>query len=214
VNRVAYIGQEHVVSPEPLRLITDAEVIASAQEDPRLLRPLFDRHFVAIHRYLHRRVGLDLADDLASETFLVAIRSRGRYDLSQDDARPWLFGIATNLLRRHRRTERRRFGAYIRAARDGLAQPDPEMEVVEDRVDAMAAKPRLAQAMLTLTPADRDVLFLYAWADLSYGEIARAMGIPIGTVRSRLARARKLVRELLCATGQVLDEGPEGANDE
>jgi RNA polymerase sigma factor (sigma-70 family) len=198
---------------ERLRTITDAEVIASANEDPGRFRPIFDRHFVAIHRYLHRRVGLDLADDLASETFLVAIRGRARYDLTQEDARPWLFGIATNLLRHHRRAERRRFAAYGRRGVDPHG-PDPEMEAAEDRADAIASRLGLARALLALRSGDRDVLLLYAWAELSYREIARALGIPVGTVRSRLSRARKQVRELLAATGQVLDEGSDGANDE
>src|SRR5205823_4455183 len=89
-----------------LRTITDAEVIASSDSDPSEFGVLFHRHFLAIHRYLHRRVGPDLADDLASETFVIAFRNRAKYDTSHDDARPWLFGVATNLVRSHRRTER------------------------------------------------------------------------------------------------------------
>lgn len=157
---------------------------------------------MAIHHYLHRRVGLDLAEDLASETFVVAFRRRASYDVGQENARPWLFGIATNLLRRHRRTERRMLAAYAKTGADPLVALDPELDAAEERAQAEAAGPFLAEALAALRPADRDVLLLYAWADLSYQEVARALEVPVGTVRSRLARARGLVRGQLAASDE------------
>jgi RNA polymerase sigma factor (sigma-70 family) len=215
-NRRRYFGQEQGGKEDRLRTITDAEVIASSEKDPRLFGAIFERHYVAIHRYLHRRVGLDLAEDLASETFVVAFRRRTSYDAAQENARPWLFGIATNLLRRHRRTERRMLAAYAKTGADPLVAADQELDAAEDRAEAEAAGPFLAEALAALRPADRDVLLLYAWADLSYQEVAGALGVPVGTVRSRLARARELVRGLLAASGGVMDlrKGRQGGNDE
>jgi RNA polymerase sigma-70 factor (ECF subfamily) len=177
---------------------------------------IFERHFVAIHRYLERRVGLHLAEDLASETFVVAFRRRATYDGGQDNARPWLFGIATNLLRRHWRTERRQLTAYAKTGTDPVVAFDPALDAAEDRAQAEAVEQPVAAALGALRPEDRDVLLLYAWADLSYREVATALGVPVGTVRSRLARARDVVRGLLAASGQVIDgeTDGEGVSDE
>ncbi len=92
----------------------DAVLIGRSLEAPLVFGGVFDRHFDYVHRYLARRVGSDLADDLASETFTTAFRVRARYDTAHDDARPWLLGIATNLIRHHRRDEARRLRAYAR----------------------------------------------------------------------------------------------------
>ncbi len=140
------------------------------------------------------------------ETFVVAFRSRDAYNLQEGSARPWLFGIATNLLRHHRRSEARRLHAYARTGRDPLVGPDHRFEEAEDRAVAERAEPAVAAALAALRPHERDVLLLYAWADLTYAEIAAALAIPVGTVRSRLARARRKVRELLAAAGQLGDE--------
>lgn len=136
-----------------------------------------------------------IADELAAETFVIAFRQRSRYDSRHEDARPWLYGIATNLVRRARRQESRELRAYARvAAESAESRTGPAVDPV--------VGVRLADALRSLSRRDRDVLFLFACAELSYEEIARALGIPVGTVRSRLARARSKVRELL---------GPEGA---
>jgi RNA polymerase sigma factor (sigma-70 family) len=136
-----------------------------------------------------------LADELAAETFLQAFGARERYEPSLADVRPWLFGIAANLLRRHRRAEERRLRAYARAA----TRPDDAsaFDGVDERLDAAATTAALATALSALGPGERDVLLLHAWADLSYEGIAAALAIPVGTVRSRLHRARGLVSELL-----------------
>ncbi len=189
-----------------LETLNDAEIIAASERDPACFASIFDRHFTAIHRYLHARVGSTIADDLAAETFTVAFRLRGNYDLRRSNARPWLFGIAANLLRHHRRDERRRFLAYARAGARAL--PDATWEGVDDRLDARAAVPVLARALAALRPGDREILLLHAWADLTYEEIAEALSLPVGTVRSRLFRARRKLRELLHVGGQMHRENP------
>ena len=183
----------------------DAQIVAASRSEPARFEELFDRHFPAIHRYLARRVGSQLADDLAAETFVQAFRIRARYDLSRPDARPWLLGIATNLLRHHLRDERRRLLAQARTGWGQATAPD-EAERVAERVDSRAAGPRIALALASLPSRDRDALLLVAWAGLSYREAAESLGIPVGTVRSRVNRARRRVRELVGDPGQYLRE--------
>jgi RNA polymerase sigma factor (sigma-70 family) len=192
---------------------TDAEAMTASVLDADRFALIFDRHFASIHRFLHRRVGRDLADELAAETFAEAFRRRRAYDPRLADVRPWLFGIAVNLLRHHTRTERRRLLAYARSGIDPVF--DADLESAEARVDAAALGPRLASCLASLRGGDRDVLLLYAWVDLGYEEIAQALGVPIGTVRSRLHRARWRVRELLEAIGQQpVEPAIEGGRDE
>ena len=159
---------------------TDADAIAASLRDPDAFVTIFDRHFDPIRGYIARRLGADPAADLTAETFARAFDSRKRYDLSRPDALPWLYGIASHVLRRHARDEQRRLRAYARIA----SQPQPTAGDGE-LVDA-----DVAAALDAMRPAEREVLFLFAWADLGYEEIAQALSIPVGTVRSRLARAR------------------------
>ena len=202
------IGQESLVQTG----LSDAAVIAASLEDAGQFGEIFDRHFAEIDRYLARRVGWVLADEIASEVFVIAFHSRGRYDRAAADARPWLFGIAANLARRHWRTERRRLRAYARTGIDPLRDDAGD---IDRRLDALAAGPALAAALAGLRPGEREVLLLYAWADLGYEEIATALEIPIGTVRSRLSRARGRVQELLAPTGQwSVDRATEGGVNE
>ncbi len=179
---------------------SDAQVIAASRADPLVFATVFDRHYDAIHRFLARRVGSDLADDLAAETFTEAFDVRLRFDVAHADARPWLFGIATNLLRHHRRSEARRLRAYARL--DRPADADDGFGGVETRLDAQRAASSIAAAVGRLSADERDALLLFAWADLRYEEIAVALRIPIGTVRSRLNRARLRLRELIDESGQ------------
>ena len=180
---------------------SDAELISGSLRDPTLFAGVFDRHYPAIAGFLRRRVERSLADELAAETFLRAFDGRARYDVTRADARPWLFGIAANLLGRHRRVEERRLRAFARAA--GSVE-ERALDDVDARLDAVAASPVLAAALAALGAGDRGVLLLYAWADLSYEEISAALEIPVGTVRSRLHRARELVRKRLERDGVSL----------
>jgi RNA polymerase sigma-70 factor, ECF subfamily len=187
-----------------LEIWTDAHIILACEGEPDRFRELFERHFPATLAFLRRRIGPEMAEDLAIETFALAFHRRGTYDPRRPNARPWLFGIATNLLRHHRRAERRKLLAYARTGVDPDRATDPGYEAAEARMEARAAGPALALALAKLRSDERDVLLLYAWADLTYAEIAEALGIPIGTVRSRLSRARSRFRELLAANGQLL----------
>jgi len=182
---------------------SDAEIVVASRTHTMRFAEIFDRHFDAIHRYLVRRVGRQLADDLAAETFVEAFRVRDRYDETRPNARPWLHGIAANLVRHHHREERRRLMAYARTGVDPIAD---EFGPAESRVDAHALGPRIALALASLRAGDRDTLLLFAWEHLSYEEIGHALDVPIGTVRSRLNRARRRVRELVGDPGQYLVE--------
>jgi RNA polymerase sigma factor (sigma-70 family) len=144
---------------------------------------LFDREFDTVFGYVARRVGPDLGRDLAAEVFTRAFEARGRYDSRRGGERAWLFGIAQNVLRRHYRDEERRLRV--------LSLLPPE------RVDDEQPDWLVADALARLSADERDVLLLYAWADLRYEEIAAALGVPVGTVRSRLHRARERVRAAL-----------------
>lgn len=175
--------------------LTDAEAVRRSSVDGSAFAAVFDRHFVAVHRYVHRRAGRDVADELAGETFRVAFEARARWSQSTPDARPWLLGIATNLLRRHRRTEERRLRALARRGVDEWATLDEN--AVAERADAARERAALATGLAALSPDDRDVVLLIALGDLAYDEVAQALGIPPGTVASRLHRARRVLAEML-----------------
>ena len=174
---------------------TDAEVIAGSVGDPERFAVIFDRHANEIQRYASRRLGLQAAADVVSEVFLAAFRNRGRYQPSRADARPWLYGIATKVISQQLRAEGRR--AHLLAA---VATASPAEFAADDIGDQIAAQ-RLHQELLGvlagLSPADRELVLLVAWAELSYEEVAQALQIPIGTVRSRLHRVRAKVRRAI-----------------
>jgi RNA polymerase sigma factor (sigma-70 family) len=184
------------------QLTDDATVIQESWRDPERFAVLFDRHAPFIQRYLARRVGQETADDLLAETFLAAFGKRHGYDPGFPDARPWLYGFATNLIARHKRDEARRH-RYLQAAGPAPDLPDFAERVLAT-VTAHSMRARLAGALARLSAGDRDVLLLIAWEQLSYEEVARALAIPVGTVRSRLHRARIQLRELLADTYQEL----------
>jgi RNA polymerase sigma factor (sigma-70 family) len=184
------LTSDRVSTPE-----SDAAVIEQSLRRPDLFAPIFDRYFDEIHRYLARRVGGTIADDLAADVFLTAFTTRQRYDVARNSARPWLYGIATNLISSHRRQEAR----YFRALSQAAAPPgwEAEEERLADRISAAATRPLLAAALAKLPPGDRDVLLLVALADFGYPEVAEALGIPQGTVASRLSRVRRQLRAAL-----------------
>jgi RNA polymerase sigma factor (sigma-70 family) len=180
-------------------VLTDSELMESSIAHPASFAELFDRHHGELYRYLRRRAGPSLAADIAAETFLTAFARRDRYRPDGQSARSWLYGIAHNLLRNHARSERRQWLAYARhgempivdqSAADAFGNADR-------RADASAAAARIGPILAKLPAADRDVLLLFAWADMSYADIAGTLQIPVGTVRSRLSRAR---RQLRCET--------------
>ena len=169
---------------------TGMTMTTATEADPADLAGMFDRYARELLRYCSRRVGEHVAEDVVAETFLVAYERRDRYDVSRGGMLPWLYGIATNLLRRHRRLE-------VRALK-ALAEAGPaDEERAAERVDAQRTVRRLAAVLASLPRRQRDVLLLHAVAELEYAEIAAALGIPLGTVRSALHRARTKVRAAL-----------------
>ncbi len=175
--------------------VDDGAVFAASLEQPQQFTLIFDRHYQSVYGYLSRRVGRAIADDLAAETFVRAFERRSAYDRSADRALPWLLGIAVNLLAHHRRSEARQLRALAAARVPDSGEPFADS--AEGRADAAATRASLLRALEALDEYDREAILLYAWADLSYEEIATALGIPIGTVRSRLNRARRKMRASL-----------------
>lgn len=151
---------------------------------------LLRRHDQAVHAYLTRRSGRQDADDLLSEVWLRAFEARASYDRRWPDARPWLYGIARNVLRSHWR----RLGRTAPQVQAGSSDPWPD---VDARIDAAARVSALRRALAELPPGDRAVLLLVSWEGLAPAEVAVALGIPQGTARSRLHRARTAIRRLL-----------------
>jgi RNA polymerase sigma factor (sigma-70 family) len=162
---------------------------------------IYERHFTEIHRYIAGRLGRDVADDIAADTFVIALRKQDGFDPRRGTVRAWLYGIATNLVAQQQRAERRRYRALARAGARDLAD-GPEERVVS-WVAAEGLQPQLASALARLSREERDVLLLVALADFSHEEIAQALGIPYGTVGSRLNRARKKIRNALGQKGQT-----------
>jgi RNA polymerase sigma factor (sigma-70 family) len=177
--------------------VTDASVVERSWDDPDVFAVLFSRYADDIHRYAARRLGAEVADDLMAETFVIAFQQRRRYDLSRPHARPWLYGIVTNLVGQHRRAEARRLKALARVAAASEAEGEPLADRVAARISAEHSRARLAGALAALPARHRDVLLLIAWGDLDYAEAAQALGVPVGTVRSRLHRARAKLRQAL-----------------
>ena len=165
---------------------------------------LYDRHARDLHRSLALRVDAAIADDLVSETFLIAWERRESFDPARASVKAWLFGIGTNLLRQHVRSEGRRLRAWARDhGRRAVA------DHVDDRtasvVDAKSLMSDLGEALADLRPEERDVLLMVAWADLSAAEVAEVTETPVATVRTRLFRARAKLRAKI--------NGQEGDDD-
>jgi RNA polymerase sigma factor (sigma-70 family) len=176
--------------------VSDGALIAASIDDPTVFAAVFDRHWRRIHRFCVSRAGA-AGEDIAAEVFRIALDQRARFDATYDDARPWLYGIATNLLRTRLRDQAR--GAAALARSDRPQPRDPADEALS-RVEASRLGPELAAALAATGATDRDALLLYAWADLTYEQIAVATAVPVGTVRSRIHRARTQVRAHLATT--------------
>lgn len=175
--------------------VDDATVIAQSCGQPEVFSAIFERHAAPLGRYASRRLGPAAAEDVVAEAFLIAFRQRHRYHSEHSDARPWLYGITSNLIGRHRREEIRRLRAWERTGVDPLAEAFTD--AIDEKVTADASGPRLAAALASLNRGQREVLLLVAWADLTYDQVAEALGIAEGTVRSRMNRARARLRQAL-----------------
>jgi RNA polymerase sigma factor (sigma-70 family) len=174
---------------------SDAAVIEESVADPERFAEIFDRHVAEIYRYAARRLGQQAAADVVSEVFLAAFRNRSRYDTRRADARPWLYGIAVNVIGHQLRTQRRQ--ARLLTAVPAVPAADVVADQVLDRVTAAQLRPRITEVLGQLSAADRELVLLIAWSGLSYEGAAQALGIPLGTVRSRLNRIRAKLRRAI-----------------
>jgi RNA polymerase sigma-70 factor (ECF subfamily) len=182
----------------------DAAVIRASLADPERFSVLVRRHVPAIQRYVTRRIGSEHAEDVVAETFLAAFRQRAGYRDQGQGCLPWLYGIATRLVSRYRRTEVNQLRLLARTGRDPVTEPFTDR--VDAAVTAGASSRRLAAALAKLPASQRDALLLLVWAGLGYEQIAVATGVPLGTVQSRISRARHRLRE------QLADLDPANAN--
>jgi len=154
---------------------------------------LYERHAPDLFQYCARRVGPDTAQDIVGSTFLIAFEHRRRYDPAEAPAPAWLYGIATNLLRRHRRDEVRAYRALARTGVDPL-EVDNHAQRADERIDARATSRLIAGVLGALPHRHRDVLLLSAIGEMEPMEIAAALHMPVGTVRSILHRTRAKLR--------------------
>lgn len=175
---------------------SDGAVIAVSLENPAAFGAIFDRHGSTLLRFLARRVDPVEAEGLLGEVFRIAFERRSTFDQERESARPWLYGIAANVIAKHHRSEARRLRATGRLAGRRLLDDDPAERVVP-AADAEARWSRVVDAIAMLPEVERQVLLLFAWEELSYEEMAVALDVPVGTVRSRLSRGRSRLATLL-----------------
>ena len=186
------------------RGLTDAEAVERSLSDPEAFAVVFERHVSLLHRFARVRVGDTEAADLVAGTFEVAFRRRRDYDLARADARPWLIGIAVNLIRRNRRDRGRALRTLARLfVYEEVDDRSLERVVASDGVAA------LRDLLSGMREEDKDLLLLHACLDLTYEECAEVLHLPVGTVRSRLHRLRVPLRARLDAYGDEM----KGARD-
>jgi RNA polymerase sigma-70 factor (ECF subfamily) len=177
---------------------SDAEVIGRSLTEPEAFGLIYDRHAATMLRFLGRRAGAKVAEGLVGELFRIAFERRKTFDVSRTSALPWLYGIGSNLLLKHRRGEAR----WLRASARIAASLEADRRASAAALDARVLFPRVADAIEALPDDEREVLLLFAWEELPYQSMAEGLELPIGTVRSRLNRARAHLRELLEAKGK------------
>ncbi len=182
-----------------MSLPSDADVIRRSLGEPEVFGLIYDRHAATLLRFLGRRAGAKVAEGLVGELFRIAFERRKTFDAARASALPWLYGIGANLLLKHRRAEARWLRASARMA-VGSEATDARASVAA--LDARVLFPRVADAIEALPDDEREALLLFAWEELSYQSVAEALELPIGTVRSRLNRARARLRELIEPKGK------------
>jgi RNA polymerase sigma factor (sigma-70 family) len=185
VNRTHVSGQVLVMP------MNDSEIIRRSRDTPDAFGEIFDRHFDAIAAFSVRRLGVDRGEDVAGDVFRLAFEHRERFNPIHESARPWLFGIANNLVRRARRTVGRQNVAYDRwLLREVIVGVDMATRVTVD-VDAQRDLANVLDVLRRQPVEEVEALLMFAWEQLTYTEIAVALSIPVGTVRSRIHRLRQ-----------------------
>jgi RNA polymerase sigma factor (sigma-70 family) len=179
----------------------DADVVRASVAQPELFETIFGRHHARIWAFLARRGGREWADEVAGDVFVSAFAQRARYEPARGSVVAWLYGIAINLTRSRFRRETRASRALARvAAREAVG-----IWPIDDAVEALCGRQelvRVQEALAQLPGRDRELIVLVAWEGLSYAEIAAVLGMELGTVRSRLSRARRRLRELAGTDGE------------
>jgi RNA polymerase sigma factor (sigma-70 family) len=170
---------------------TDSEIIQRSLQHPAAFAELFDRHARAVNAFATYRIGRHAAEDVLSETFLVAFRRRADFDTAVESAAPWLLGITSRLISRHRAVEAKQWRSFAASISQQEHSSLGGLEDALSRVDAEREVATLKARIAALAPKDRETLLLYAWQGMSYDEVAAALGVPVGTVRSRLNRVRR-----------------------
>jgi len=182
---------------------TDAELIRHSLEDPEEFREIFERHYESVRRFAQRVVGRDAGEEIAAQTFLIAFQRRSTYDVGYPSARSWLFGIAYNVVRHQLRAARSEHDLLARLPKE----PDATDPIAVETLDAARLAPILRQALSELREEQRSPFVLVALGELTYRETADVLAIPVGSVRSRIHRARATLRELLTAVRETPDGG-------
>lgn len=167
----------------------DAEVLARSLEEPGEFAAIYARHVAAILRYARRRLGETAGEDAATEVFVRAFKQRAIYAPQHPTALPWLYWLAGQVVGDYGRAERRRLRLLARLAE--TVAP----ESMESSGMGPGLGPEVVRGLRRLAQADRDTLLLVVWGELTYEEAAAAVGVPVGTVRSRISRARRQLCE-------------------
>ncbi|MEV6036381.1 RNA polymerase sigma factor [Nonomuraea sp. NPDC052116] len=181
--------------PDASDVMEDVTVVERSMDNPDLFALLYDRYFHELYRYLAARLGSEHVEDMVADAFLIAFNGRGAFDSDRGTVRSWLYGIATNVVARHRRREGRRLNALSKVPAEDSA--DGHEDRVTSQLAAEASRPELVRGLKGLAKGDRDAVFLLVFGGLGYEEIATALDIPVGTVGSRINRARKKLRTAL-----------------
>ena len=187
----------------------------SAAGDGDAFGSLFERHANAVYTFCFRRTASWVeAEDAMADVFLVAWRRRGEVELADDSASvlPWLYAVALNVLRNRRRSAHRAARALARV--DRSSSVDDFADDVLGRLADERTMRDILGVVESLPEHEQDVLAVCAWAGVGYEEGAIALGVPVGTVRSRLSRARAHLRELVEASGHRGRNGKVRADDQ
>jgi RNA polymerase sigma-70 factor, ECF subfamily len=177
----------------------DAEVIGRSLSEPEAFGLIYDRHAATLLRFLGRRAGARVAEGLVGEVFRIAFERRKAFDASRASALPWLYGIGSKPVAE---APARRGAAAASERADGSGARGADRRASTAALDARVLFSRAADAIEALPDGEREALLLFAWEELSYQSVADALELPVGTVRSRLNRARARLRELLESNGK------------
>lgn len=190
----------------------DGTAIELSWEVPERFSEIFDRHFSSIFAFCARRVGPVLAEDIVNETFCVAFDHRRHYDTKErPNARPWLMGIATNVMRHEFRRQLREKRAVDRISVEDT-HPDHDASIVDNFAAAKRVE-RVRAALAKLPSQEIEALLLSVLELRTYEQIAEVLQVPVGTVRSRIHRARKHLNELTVDVTSPIASSPQSTKD-